>query len=79
MRRAGGQCERLRRDDGKRCPQPATDVDHIKPGDDHSDTNLAALCTWHHKQKTDLEGGTASAIARKARELADAPKHPGMI
>ncbi len=49
--------------DGSRCTWPATDVDHIEQGNDHSDTALTSLCRWHHQQKSSSEG----AAARKAQ------------
>ncbi|GAA2108105.1 HNH endonuclease [Streptomyces synnematoformans] len=63
------------------CGEPANQVDH-KIGaatgtDDHSDTNLWALCQWHHDRKTAHE---ASAIAH-ALPPRDRPRepHPGLI
>jgi 5-methylcytosine-specific restriction endonuclease McrA len=47
-----------------RCTQRGTDVDHIIPGDDHSDDNLRLLCRWCHTQKSSSEGGTAAARMR---------------
>lgn len=60
----------------KRCRATATDVDHIKRGNDHSDANLRSLCDWHHKRKSSAEGNAARqrwSIKRPAE------KHPGLI
>lgn len=46
-------------DDGVRCKQGATDVDHVDPGDDHSLGNLTSLCLFHHRAKTAAEGNAA--------------------
>lgn len=67
--------------DGKRCPEPATDVDHIRPGDDHSDHNLRAICEWHHDRKSGHEGGQAAAKARARhrRKFNRQEAHPGAL
>jgi hypothetical protein len=66
---------------GGRCGEPATDVDHIDPGDDHRDENLQALCDWHHKRKSGLEG--AAALARKRAKIKKKYRrsegHPGLL
>lgn len=63
IRRDKGVCTALY-SDGRRCDLLGTDVDHIVPGDDHSDANLQLLCTWHHTRKSSSEGGTAAALRR---------------
>lgn len=63
IRRDGGQCT-ASYSDGRRCEQPGTEVDHIKPGDDHTDANLRLLCRWCHQHKSSSEGGTAAALTR---------------
>ncbi|MFI8084378.1 HNH endonuclease [Kitasatospora sp. NPDC086009] len=63
--------------DGRRCGMPATDVDHIIPGDDHSDANLRALCGWCHAQKSASEGGTAAA-SRAVRTTRPKAPHPAL-
>lgn len=66
---------------GDRCEFRATDVDHIRPGDDHRETNLSSLCAWHHARKSGAEG--AAAVQRKrARARARFKRsevHPGLI
>ncbi len=57
LRRDGYQCQW--RTDGVRCGRPASDVDHIKRGDDHSHGNLQSLCSWHHDRKSSAEGAAA--------------------
>lgn len=63
------------------CGDEATDVDHIEPGDDHSLGNLQALCDWHHKKKSGLEG--AAAVNRKRRAIKKkfrrTESHPGLL
>lgn len=49
------------------CLAHATEVDHVHPGDDHSLSNLRAICAYHHALKSSSEGGTASQAARRAR------------
>lgn len=63
----------------KQCGEPATDVDHVRRGDDHSPSNLQSLCKWHHTQKTQSESAAArrAAIA-KTRHPAPYAKHPGL-
>jgi 5-methylcytosine-specific restriction enzyme A len=52
----------------------ANEVDHKHPGDDHSPTNLAAICTSCHRAKSSREGN-ALRWAHKRREAAE--QHPG--
>jgi 5-methylcytosine-specific restriction protein A len=82
LRRDGYQCTAIRDDgEGLRCPEPATDVDHIRPGDDHRDTNLRSLCDWHHRRKSSSEGGRAMQLARQraARQFNRSEAHPGSL
>lgn len=81
LRRDGYQCTAQLRDAG-RCPETATDVDHIKPNDDDSESNLTSLCGWHHQQKSSREGAAAAARHRaKIRKKRYLPKeaHPGLL
>lgn len=77
LTRDGHRCTRIRTDD-TRCPAPATDVDHIDPGDDHSIENLTALCGWHHQRKSAREGGQAAWMNRPPRQRPREP-HPGTM
>jgi 5-methylcytosine-specific restriction protein A len=78
LARDGYMCQHVRLDTGRICALRATDVDHIRHGDDHSEANLQALCDWHHKKKSGSEGGKASAEARAKRAKANAYVHPGL-
>jgi 5-methylcytosine-specific restriction endonuclease McrA len=64
-------------ENGVRCPRPATDVDHIRPGDDHSLTNLRSLCRQHHLSKSGREG--RAAHRPRPSRLRPQPPHPGLI
>lgn len=76
LRRDGYKCQ-ARDSLGVMCGDPANQVDHIVPGDDHDDSNLQALCRWHHARKSSAEG----LAARKPRLTQRRPPepHPGMI
>lgn len=52
----------LERDDHTcyRCRRFANRVDHVVAGDDHSYSNLAAICLDCDKRKSGAEGGRAS-------------------
>jgi 5-methylcytosine-specific restriction endonuclease McrA len=54
------------------CTHQATDVDHVVPGDDHSDTNLQAACLPCHLKKTVAERPKPPTTQRPAE------KHPGL-
>lgn len=71
--------ERL--DDGLLCMGKATDVDHIKPGDDHSDDNLQSLCVLHHRRKSGREGAAANNAKRReiAARFKRVEEHPGLL
>lgn len=69
-------CQHIREDTGRICGARATDVDHIIPGDDHDDSNLRSLCSWHHDRKSSSEGGRAASRARRTR-AAKFTDHPG--
>ncbi|MFJ1932632.1 HNH endonuclease [Kitasatospora sp. NPDC088160] len=65
---------------GDRCIEPATDVDHIRPGDDHREVNLQSLCGWHHRVKSSREGAAAKAARRRRndRRFRRTEEHPGL-
>lgn len=64
---------------GYRCNLPATDVDHIVRGDDHSDANLRSLCKEHHHKKSSSEGGKAPRrSSRKYSVTRPEEEHPGI-
>lgn len=76
LQRDGHRCTWI--EHGQRCAERGTDVDHIRPGDDHDDANLRTLCQTHHKAKSSSEGGKASARKRAKRTREPEP-HPGLI
>lgn len=63
------------------CGQHATDVDHIRPGDNHADDNLRSLCGPHHRQKSSSEGAAAAKAKRRqiAKKYVRTEEHPGLI
>lgn len=65
-------------ENGVRCYNTATDVDHIRPGDDHSLPNLQGLCGHHHLIKTANDTNAKRAEIRKLRRLPEEPQ-PGLI
>ncbi len=81
FRRDGHRCTALDPQSGQRCPEAATDCDHIRPGDDHSDGNLRSLCAWHHQRKSSTEGGTARAAQwrRNDKKFRRTEQHPGLL
>jgi 5-methylcytosine-specific restriction endonuclease McrA len=82
LRRDHYRCRHIRYDTGRPCGKRATDVDHEEPhseGGTDDDTNLRALCPYHHLQKTGREGGVASGKARRAKRDQSKPLHPGLI
>lgn len=65
-------------DNGQRCTERATDVDHIVPdfeGGTDDDANLRSLCPPHHRRKTAAEGVAARARNPRRRP---AEQHPGL-
>lgn len=63
------------------CGEPGNEVDHIRPGDDHSPANLRVLCSWHHSRKSSAEGGRANRARRQAinSRFRRDEQHPGML
>lgn len=76
LKRCNYRCEWV--EDGIRCHLPATDVDHIIPGDDSRPANLQGLCNPHHLIKT---GREARALQLERKKLLRLPeeKQPGII
>ncbi|WP_432160763.1 HNH endonuclease [Streptomyces sp. NRRL F-5630] len=64
------------REHGTVCGKHATEVDHIRPGNDHRPENLQALCREHHAIKSSREGNAARWAVRRQRP---AERHPGLI
>ncbi|WP_458085839.1 HNH endonuclease [Streptomyces malaysiensis] len=75
--RDGYQCA-LRDEHGQRCIKRGAEVDHIRPGDDHSYANLQLLCADHHKAKTQREASEARQ-REAARYRYPKQRHPGLI
>lgn len=74
LRRDGGVCQMCGH-------EGATEVDHIRRGDNHDLANLQAVHSECHKVKTARESGQASGAASRARAAAKyRPKepHPGL-
>lgn len=61
----------------QQCGAPANQVDHIRRGNDHSDSNLQALCEKCHRRKTAREGKEARYGLAPRRGKRFEP-HPGM-
>lgn len=62
------------------CPLRASEVDHIVPrsqGGTNHDSNLAAICTHHHRTKTAREANKARRI--KYSRLRQPDPHPGRL
>lgn len=73
LRRDGYRCQAVD-SVGVMCGAHANQVDHIKPGPDHSLENLQALCRWHHARKSAGEG--VAARRPRARQSRDPEVHP---
>lgn len=58
------------------CIGHADQVDHIRPGDDHTYDNLQAVCEPCHAHKSALEGVAARATIRAGSRLPQ-ESHPG--
>lgn len=59
------------------CGNAASEVDHIKPGNDHSMANLRPICVPCHKRKSSGEGHAAKAALKKRFQRVES--HPGLI
>ena len=80
LKRDGYRCQF--RDAGGFCVRAATEVDHIHRGDDHSPSNLQALCSYHHGKKSAQEGSDAARIARRKKASKfrrTEEKHPSLM
>jgi 5-methylcytosine-specific restriction protein A len=75
------RCQHVRTDTDRICGARANQVDHIrhgKPRDDR-ESNLQALCKFHHDQKSGREGGQASQQKRRDQTRRQEPLHPGVL
>lgn len=81
LKRDGYRCTWIDPDKRRRCEERATEVDHIRPGDDHSYGNLRSLCEWHHAKKSGAEGARARAIqrAKVKKKFRRTETHPGLL
>lgn len=65
--------------EGYRCPNRATDVDHIEPGGADELWNLRSLCGLHHRRITSSQAGRRvhkrKSLAHPLRRQGE--KHPG--
>jgi 5-methylcytosine-specific restriction protein A len=76
LRRDSYRCQ-ARDSRGIPCGKPANQVDHIEHGDNHADSNLQALCKWHHDVKSSAEGIEARKAKGGYRRQAREPEpHP---
>lgn len=80
LKRDGYRCT-ARDQDGTRCEELATDVDHVRRGDIHEDWNLTSLCSWHHDRKSAKEGAAAAARKKAAnrKRFRRVETHPGLL
>lgn len=80
LRRDHYMCQ-VKLDSGEICGAYSFQVDHIIAGDDHRDSNLRAICDWHHKAKSSSEGGVARAKRRRAAsaKFIREESHPGLL
>ncbi|WP_202944445.1 HNH endonuclease signature motif containing protein [Salinispora tropica] len=62
----------------RRCGKPATDVDHIRRGDDHTLKNLRPACTECHNRKSGQEGA-AARYRHRARATLPPEPHPAEL
>lgn len=72
LARDGGRCTWL--DNNQRCPEPASEVDHIDRHSGDDLPNLRSLCRWHHSRKTSREG---NASRRRLSSRRNPEPHPG--
>jgi 5-methylcytosine-specific restriction endonuclease McrA len=77
LARDGHQCVILD-EHGFRCPERATDCDHIGDRNIHAMENLRSLCHDHHLQRSSQQGNDAQAALRALRRLPEEPQ-PGII
>ncbi len=78
--RDGHRCTHVN-DYGKRCEEVGDEVDHIVAGKNDSESNLRAICGFHHQRKSSAEGGAAAQAIRKrnAKKFDRTEQHPGTI
>ncbi|MFG3405650.1 HNH endonuclease [Streptomyces sp. NPDC048142] len=72
IRRDRGLCRGVL-SEGALCGHPGTEVDHVRPGDDHTLANLQLLCSWCHRRKTQGESARARAQEKPYTPKSKAP------
>lgn len=79
LTRCGNRCQQTL-PSGARCYQPATDVDHIRRGDELGEnySNLQGLCGEHHREKSTREGNERKAELRALLKRPE-EQNPGRI
>lgn len=75
IKNADGICEHRTRN-GIRCKREATDADHRTDRNNHDD--LQALCSTHHKQKTQREAKAAQYAKYTGARRRTPEQHPGI-
>lgn len=76
LERDGFQCV-WKMPSGVRCPNDATDVDHIGSRHNHSMRNLRSLCSPHHAKRTAIQGAAEAAKLRTPPPLKpERNRHP---
>ena len=78
LKRDGHRCVWILQKSKTRCPREATEVDHIRAGDNHKMSNLRSLCEDHHKLKTSLDNRRAKGKI-KASRYRRPEEHPGRV
>ena len=81
LRRDNFVCQHEDVNTGDICGEYASEVDHIRRGNNHDESNLQSLCTYHHRRKSSAEG--AEAVAKKRVEIENrfrrSEPHPGSL
>ena len=81
LKRDHHQCQTYDKHTGRFCLESARQVDHKIPGDNHDESNLEAICDWHHDRKSSREGNDARR--KKMRQInsrfRESEQHPGLI
>jgi len=65
----------------ERCKREAEEVDHIKDNDDHSMSNLRAMCHHHHALHTGQQAAEARQRNKEkvSQRLRRTEQHPGEL
>jgi 5-methylcytosine-specific restriction protein A len=60
--------------EGVRCTERATDVDHIRPGNNNNINTPRLLCAWHLQRRQEGNAARKRVTATSTQET-----HPGLI